>query len=109
QHAGRKVRDIEAQCTQGIAEQQVLLEAPAAPAVTYQLALDRLRIEAHAPAKEGVEVLEGDGQCMPQHQRAQHLESGLARAGVADAPQVAFQIQNPPAYSTVTLLARLRG
>ena len=59
QHAPGKVRDLEAQRAQCVAEQQVLLEAPAAATLLHELAFDHLRIEADAPAEEGVQVLEG--------------------------------------------------
>ena len=65
-HAGGKSRDPEAQILQDIAQQQILLEAPAAAPRAKHLAFERLGLEADGPLQQRIEVFERDSLRMAQ-------------------------------------------
>jgi hypothetical protein len=93
EHACGKARDLEADGAQRLAEQQILLEAPAAATALDHLALQCLYVEIDRQAKIRVQVLEWDGGGMALGEPLQRLRRDEGRSRKTDASEIRVEIE----------------
>jgi hypothetical protein len=74
QHAAAKPIQVEAQCLQRGAQQQIMLEAPSTAAPANKLLLQRVDVQPYGDAEECVEILERDPPSMPEMNCVQGFE-----------------------------------
>ena len=91
--AGDQTGNVETEGEQSGAQQGVVLETIAAPAVDDDLLLQRRRVQLRRAAKQHVEIFERDGGCLGEDDAAQGFEGRRPRAFIPDALQPGCKIE----------------
>jgi hypothetical protein len=92
QHAARKILHGETHVTQRLAQQQIVLEAPAATPAANQLRLNVTWHETHMPAGEGIEILERNRERLSQDHLPQRGHIDTWCAVESDTAQIRWQV-----------------
>ncbi len=93
QDAGHQPGRAVPEGVEGVGQQVVVLEAVTAAPCRHELRLQRGDVQAHRPAQERVDVLEGDAPDVAQDELPEGVERRAAVAVVADAAEVGVEVE----------------
>ena len=92
-HPCNEARYLEAQRTERLGQQRVMLEAVSAPHRTDEFAVARRRVERHMPPQQRIEIFEGNARRLRPVERPQRPHRRIARTGITDPRKVSIEIE----------------